>query len=68
MATNNNMAIINSLMFIKYAIVPAATNAIIAVPNHPAITFKTPATLYTALSLPHALSAREVPIATIKVT
>ena len=48
--------------------VPAATNAIIAVPNHPAITFNTPATLYTALSLPQALSEREVPIATIKVT
>ena len=63
-----NTAIINSLMLIKYAIVPAAVNAIKAVPNHPAITFNTPATLYTALSLPHALSESDVPIATIKVT
>ena len=50
--------------FIKNAIVPHPTNAINAVKNHPPITFKTPATLYTALSLPHALSASDVPIAT----
>ena len=32
------------------------------------MTFNTPATLYTALSDPHALSESDVPIATMKVT
>ena len=42
--------------------------ATIAVKNQPPTTFSTPATLYTALSRPQALSANEDPIATIKVT
>ena len=43
-------------------------NAQKAVKNQPPITVTTPDTLYTALSLPHAPSAREVPMATMKVT
>ena len=54
--------------FKRAKIVPAAIKAIIAVPNQPPITFNTPATLYTALSAPQALSANEVPMETIKVT
>ncbi len=54
--------------YIKYAKIPAAVNALNAVKNHPPITLSTPATRYTALSAPHARSAREVPIATINVT
>jgi len=42
--------------------------AAIAVINHPPTTLITPLTRYTALSLPQALSAKEAPIATIKVT
>ena len=42
-----------------------ATNAVM---NQPAITLNTPATLAPADLLPHALSDKEVPIATIKVT
>ena len=54
--------------WIKKTTTPEAARAANAVRNQPPITFTTPATRYTALSLPHALSAREVPIATIKVT
>ena len=36
--------------------------------NHPPITLITPDTLYTALSRPQALSDKDVPIATMKVT
>ena len=43
-------------------------NATSAVRNHPLITVSTPVTLYTALSLPHAWSERDVPIATMNVT
>ena len=50
------------------ATIPQAVNAVNAVRNHPAITFSTPATRYTALSEPQARSASEVPIATINVT
>ena len=39
-----------------------------AVKNHPPKTVKTPLILYTALSLPQALSANDVAIATEKVT
>ena len=51
-----------------YAITKAAVNAAKAVRNQPPITDVTPATLYTALSLPHAPSAKDVPIATMNVT
>src|SRR6056300_209349 len=51
-----------------YVKVPAKAKAVSAVKNQPPITFTTPATRYTALSLPHALSANEVPMATMKVT
>ena len=43
-------------------------NAQNAVKNHPPITVITPLTLKTADSRPHALSANEVPMATINVT
>ena len=51
-----------------YVNAPAIENAVSAVKNQPPITLSTPATRYTALSLPHARSASEVPIATINVT
>ena len=50
------------------AITRAAVNAINAVRIHEPSTFKTPATRYTALSLPQALSPKDVPMATINVT
>ena len=43
-------------------------NAEKAVKNQLPITFTTPDTLYTALSLPQALSESDVPIATMNVT
>ena len=43
-------------------------NAANAVKNQPEITVITPVMRYTALSLPQALSAREEPMATMKVT
>ena len=43
-------------------------NATNAVTNQPKITVITPVILYTALSLPHALSAKDEPIATMNVT
>ena len=43
-------------------------NATPAVMNHPPITESTPVILKTALSRVQAMSAREAPIATIKVT
>jgi hypothetical protein len=46
----------------------ATVNAMSAVKNQPEITVITPVIRYTALSLPQARSAREEPIATIKVT
>ncbi len=46
----------------------AAVNAQNAVKNHPPITVTTPDTLNTALSLPQAPSARDVPMATMNVT
>jgi hypothetical protein len=51
-----------------FAIVKANKNAQNAVKNQPIITLSTPLTLYTALSLPHDLSANAAHIATIKVT
>ena len=69
MANNKSTAIAAPLpKLISAKIVPEATKAIIAVPNHPPITLSTPATLYTALSAPQALSAKDVPMATINVT
>jgi len=53
---------------IREAIKKEARKALKAVKNHPPTTVKTPVMRYTALSLPQAPSAREVPIATIKVT
>ena len=53
---------------IRKTTTPEAKKAPKAVKNQPPITLTTPATRYTALSLPQALSASEVPIATIKVT
>ena len=65
----NIIGIITSLFqFIRKTTTPDAINAPKAVENHPSITLITPATLYTALSLPQALSDKEVPIATMKVT
>ncbi len=46
----------------------ANVNAEIPVRNQPAITVTTPEILYTALSLSQAPSAKDVPIATMKVT
>ena len=45
----------------EVAIIAAAVKAVI-VKNHPPTTLITPATLYTALSLPQALSAKEYPL------
>ena len=53
---------------IRHTTIPAPMNAIPAVMNHPPIADMTPVMRNTALSLPHALSASEVPIATMKVT
>ena len=50
------------------AIMNAKTKAEKAVKNQPPITESTPDTRYTALSLPQAPSARDVPMKTIKVT
>ena len=65
-----NRYLFYTFFFIAYSIFSQQFRdaSVIAVKNQPPITFKTPATLYTALSLPQALSAKEVPIATIKVT
>ena len=64
----NSTGIITMSQLIRYATNAAAKKAVIAVKNQPPTTLITPATLYTALSLPQALSAKEVPMATIKVT
>ena len=45
-----------------------AVDAIAAVSSHPPTTLSTPVILNTAFSLPHALSASDVPMATMKVT
>ena len=46
----------------------AMMNPPMAVENHPTITVMTPVMRYTALSRPHALSASDDPIATMKHT
>ncbi|MBA7521289.1 hypothetical protein ES705_13394 [subsurface metagenome] len=46
----------------------ATVKALRAVKNHPLITVITPVMRFTALSLPQALSAKEVPMITMKVT
>ena len=48
--------------------IAATVKADIAVKNHPPITVITPVIRNTADSRPHALSAKDVPIATINVT
>ena len=53
---------------IRHTTMPEPINATPAVINHPPITEITPVILNTALSRPHARSASEVPIATMKVT
>jgi hypothetical protein len=66
-----NIAHIAAILHQKYitlAIMKAKVNAQKAVRNQPVITLTTPFTLYTALSLPQALSANAAHIATIKVT
>ena len=53
---------------IRHTMSPAPMNATPAVMNHPPMTEITPVMRNTALSRPHARSARDVPIATMKVT
>ena len=54
--------------YIRSAMKNALMNAMAAVMNHPPMTDSTPVILNTALSLLQALSARDVPIATMNVT
>ena len=66
------MTMMTATMFppkcIRRAIMNALANATPAVTNQPPMTESTPVTLNTALSRLHALSARDEPIATMKVT
>jgi hypothetical protein len=67
----SRIAHIAAILHQKYTIfatTKAKVKAQNAVRNQPVITLTTPFTLYTALSLPQALSAKAAHIATIKVT
>ena len=55
-------------MCIRHTTIPAPIKATPAVMNQPPMTEMTPVMRNTALSRPHALSASEVPMATMKVT